>query len=132
MNTGTVSGVVPRAEYRPGTVEECGALFAQLDRDGDAVVVLGNGTQRGFGAPPERLDALVHTGALDRVVEYAPADQIVSVEAGMTLGALRRLLAEHNQTLALDPPHAEHETLGGLSRRMPSARGAPATDRSRT
>ncbi|MBD5634425.1 MAG: FAD-binding oxidoreductase, partial [Candidatus Eremiobacteraeota bacterium] len=54
------------------------------------------------------------TSRLSRVVEYAPADMVVEVEAGLTLAALQKHLAPHRQRLALDVPHAELATLGGL------------------
>ena len=41
---------------------------------------------------------------LDRVVEYQPEDLTITVQAGMTLGALQRVLAAHRQWLPLDPP----------------------------
>ena len=43
--------------------------------------------------------------ALHRVVEYTPADMTVTVEAGLTLGALQAQLARHGQWLPIDPPH---------------------------
>jgi len=56
----------------------------------------------------------VETTALARLVEHAPADQIVTVEAGMRLGALQRHLAAHRQRLALDVAHPERATIGGI------------------
>ncbi len=44
---------------------------------------------------------------LDRVVEYQPEDLTVTVQAGMTLGALQRHLSVHRQWLPLDPPDAD-------------------------
>ncbi|HSN93150.1 MAG TPA: FAD-binding oxidoreductase, partial [Anaeromyxobacteraceae bacterium] len=67
-----------------------------------------------LGAPPARLDAVLHTRRMARVKEHAPSDQIVAVEAGMTLGALQRALAPHGQRLALDPPFPERATVGGI------------------
>jgi glycolate oxidase FAD binding subunit len=47
-------------------------------------------------------------------VEYAPADQVVTVECGVTLSQLQGELAKHGQRLALDPPQPEKATLGGI------------------
>jgi len=41
------------------------------------------------------------------IVEFSPADMTVSVEAGMTLGALQNELAAHRQWLPIDPPGAD-------------------------
>ena len=64
--------------------------------------------------PPLRLDVVVDTTGLDRVVEYEPADLTVTVEAGMRMAELQRILGEQGQFLALDPPAAEGATIGGL------------------
>src|SRR5262249_7892182 len=75
---------------------------------------VGGGTDLGLGAPPARLDAVLATSGLDRVVEHAPSDQIVVVEAGRTLGQLQSVLAEHGQRLALDPAMPGKKTIGGI------------------
>ena len=42
-----------------------------------------------------------------RVLELAPEDMTVTVEAGLSLGALQRELAKHRQWLPIDPPNAD-------------------------
>lgn len=78
------------------------------------IVPWGNGTRQHIGAAPvpgaQRLDL----AGLNRVVAHVPADMTVTVQAGMTLGALQRHLAEHRQWLPWDPPQAENATVGGL------------------
>ena len=54
------------------------------------------------------------TSRLTRVVDYPHRDLTITVEAGLTLAELRRILAEHGQRLPLDAPHADQATLGGL------------------
>jgi glycolate oxidase FAD binding subunit len=51
---------------------------------------------------------------MDRVLEHHPQDLTVTVEAGITVGALQRALAEHGQMLGLDPTLAERATVGGV------------------
>jgi glycolate oxidase FAD binding subunit len=52
---------------------------------------------------------------MNRVIELAPEDMTVTVEAGLSLGALQRALAKHRQWLPIDPPNGEtisiHEVL---------------------
>src|SRR5581483_8501519 len=68
--------------------------------------------RRGAGPPPRpparaggpRRALLSMAAATEGIVEYEPGDLTVVAEAGMTLGALRTVLAEHGQRLALDPP----------------------------
>jgi glycolate oxidase FAD binding subunit len=45
--------------------------------------------------------------ALKRVTEFTPEDMTVTVEAGITFGALQREIEKHRQWLPLDPPNAE-------------------------
>jgi FAD/FMN-containing dehydrogenase len=52
--------------------------------------------------------------ALNRVVEHAPEDMTVTVEAGMTLAGLQAVLAKGGQCLPIDPPHPERVTVGEL------------------
>jgi glycolate oxidase FAD binding subunit len=54
------------------------------------------------------------TRSLSRVIEYPHADMTITVEAGITAAALRRVLAEQNQRLQIDVPQADRATLGGV------------------
>jgi glycolate oxidase FAD binding subunit len=81
---------------------------------GDAVAFVGGATEWGYGYPPERVDLMVDTTQLARVVEYSPSDMVVEVEGGMRLTALQQVLAERGQRLALDPPEPGRATIGGL------------------
>jgi glycolate oxidase FAD binding subunit len=109
-----VLGVSPRLALEPATLDEAAESMSALAADGLAVAFVGGGTDLGLGAPPTRLDAVLHTRRLARVREHAPSDQIVVVEAGMTVAALQRHLAGHGQRLALDPPAPERATVGGV------------------
>jgi len=109
-----VLGVVPRLVFEPESVKEAVAVLGTCARDRLSVSFVGGGTELGLGAPPTELDVVLRTGSLSRVVEYAPADQIVVAEAGLSLSGLQRHLAPHRQWLALDPPYPDRATLGGL------------------
>lgn len=52
--------------------------------------------------------------AFSRILEYTPEDLTVTVEAGLTLGALQRALRERGQWLPVDPPHADRLSIGAL------------------
>lgn len=109
-----VLGLAPRLAVEPATLPEAAEALRALAADGLAVTFVGGGTDLELGPPPARLDAVLHTRRLARVREHAPADQIVAVEAGITIADLQRLLAPHGQRLALDPPHPERATAGGV------------------
>jgi len=81
-------------------------------RQGLRLQFVGGGTQ----PPPRRAptDAVLHTGKMQRILEYAPADMVLVSEAGVTLSQLQAAAREHGQMLALDPPLPERATVGGV------------------
>ena len=109
-----ILGVRPKEVFAPATVAEAADALAEKARARASVGFIGGGTSLALGRPPRKLDAVIRTERLDRIVEHAPSDQIVVVEAGLTLGALQRAVAARGQRLALDPPLADRRTVGGL------------------
>lgn len=109
-----VQGVVPACVAAPGSLEELSAVMRAADAHRAAVAPWGGGTQQRIGGPPARLDLVVRTGRMASVLVHEPDDLTISVEAGLTLGALREHLVRHGQMLPLDPPLPERATIGGL------------------
>lgn len=109
-----IVGLRPRAAYAPATLEEAAEVMAMAARERLRLGFVGGGTALGLGAAPAGLDAVVRTERLARILEHAPADQVVIAEAGVTLAALQAALAGHGQRLALDAPRPERATIGGL------------------
>lgn len=107
-------GASARTALEPASLDEASEAMRALARDRRSVVFVGGGTDLSLGAPPSAVDAVLRTRRLARVREHAPSDQIVAVEAGMTLAALQAHLAPHRQRLALDPPFPERATVGGI------------------
>jgi glycolate oxidase FAD binding subunit len=109
-----VQGIVPTCVVAPGSLAELSAVMQVAYERRAAVVPWGGGTQQNIGNPPARVDLLVRTERLNRVLIHEPDDLTISVEAGITLGGLRELTARHGQMLPLDPPLAGRATIGGL------------------
>lgn len=114
MSGPLVDGVSAADVVRPASVEEAAAAVREADERGLAIVATGRGRHLSIGAPPERLDLLLCTERLAAVREHAAADMTVTVEAGVTLGALAQVLAAAGQELPLDPPAPDDTTVGGL------------------
>ncbi|MCS6842196.1 MAG: FAD-binding oxidoreductase, partial [Roseiflexus sp.] len=110
----SVQGIRPQCVVAPATLGELQTVMRVAAEQRAALVPWGGGTQQWIGAPPARLDLVVRTTRLDRVLAHTPDDLTISVEAGMTLGALRAHLKRHGQMLALDPPLPDRATIGGL------------------
>lgn len=109
-----VDGLMPRWVARPASVEELARVLAVARDEGLAVAPRGSGSALELGWPPARLDLVVDLRGLDRILEYHPDDLTVTVEAGVTGGALAARLAARRQALPLDPPGAASRTIGGI------------------
>ncbi|TDD03573.1 FAD-binding oxidoreductase [Nonomuraea deserti] len=109
----SVSGVVPRWVALPETVEEISAVLRACEEQDLAVVPAGGGTKLHWGHPPERCDVLLDMCCMNEIIEHAAGDLVVRTQAGVTMDALAATLAGKGQELALDPPFAEHTTVGG-------------------
>jgi glycolate dehydrogenase FAD-binding subunit len=108
-----IDGVFPRVVVEPGSVEEVSAVLRGARALGLAVVPRGSGTKLHWGAPPRRADLVLATSRLDRVLEHAAGDLVVTAQAGVRLATLQEVLAGAGQRLALDPPEPG-ATLGGI------------------
>lgn len=109
-----VDGLLPRLVVTPTTVEEAAQIVALTNAHGLSLLTRGGGSRMSTGGLPERIDVLLETNRLTRVLEHEAPDLTCHVEAGLTLAALQAQLATKGQWLAFDPPDAEQATLGGL------------------
>jgi glycolate oxidase FAD binding subunit len=109
-----IDGIASTSRVTPASREELAEALRLADERGQAVAPVGGGTQLDLGMPPSRLDVVIETTGLNKVVEYEPADLTVTVEAGIRFDELQQLLGEQGQFLALDPPAAPGATIGGL------------------
>ncbi|HEX5414079.1 MAG TPA: FAD-binding oxidoreductase [Chloroflexota bacterium] len=109
-----IDGVVPSAICWPASAEEAARALAAADRLGLKVAPRGGGTKVGLGNPPRGCDLILSTERLDQIVDYAPANLTVTVQAGVSLGRLQEHLAAARQFLPIDPPHADWATIGGV------------------
>lgn len=109
-----VNGILPQLIVTPEQVEDVSRAVALAHTHGANVLPYGGGTRIDLGGIPERIDILLLTTQLQRLLEYEPADLTCHVEAGMTLATLQAQLTQSGQHLALDPPFSEQATIGGL------------------
>lgn len=95
----------------PHTAGDVAEALRTASAAGTRVLVVGGRTHMDKGNPSE-VDAELWTTLLDQVVAYDPADMLAVVEAGMRVGALRKLLAEGGQEWPIDV--ADDATVGGV------------------
>jgi glycolate oxidase FAD binding subunit len=108
-----VDGVPARFVAAPGSTEEAAAVVRAAAADGLAIVARGAGTKLGWGTPPRRVDLIVDTHRLDRIVEHAAGDLVVIAQAGVRLATLGERLAGDRQRLAVDEL-VPGTTIGGM------------------
>src|SRR5712671_6534684 len=59
-------------------------------------------------------DLIVTTRRMTRLIHHEPADLVATAEAGLTLSAFQKQLADAGQWLPIDPPDDGRATLGGV------------------
>ncbi len=102
------------ATDRPTTRDELGAIVADRVSEGQAIYPQGGRTALDYGGTPRAPGVAIDLRGLDRVVDYPAADMTITIEAGVTLEALRKILDDQGQRLGVDAPDASTATLGGI------------------
>ena len=80
--------------------------------DGTALAITGGGSKSFYGAPVEGepLELGLHTG----IIDYDPAELVITLRAGCKLADVEALLAENGQMLGFEPLYlGENSTIGG-------------------
>lgn len=80
---------------------------------GQVVGVRGAGTKLAPAGAADSFDLVVDTTRMNRIVEHAAGDLVVTAQAGVTLAALQDKVSAAGQWLGLDPPEAG-ATVGGI------------------
>lgn len=103
---------------RPSEVED---ILRDAVASKRSIEVRGSGTWSDFGAP-DRDCAVLDTRALSGVIDYDPAELVLTVGAGTPLAEIEQLVASRGQMLAFEPHDAAplfgkltgNATIGGI------------------
>ncbi len=91
----------------------------------DSLTIEGAGSKRWYGNPVVSQGVLAtseHTG----IVDYDPAELVITARTGSRLAEIETTLAEHGQMLAFEPPrYTPESTLGGAIATALSGPGRP-------
>jgi glycolate oxidase FAD binding subunit len=110
-----IAGVPARYVAAPASTAEASALLRAAAALGLTVVPRGSGRRQHWGNPPASSDLIVDTRRLDRVIEHAAGDLVVTVQAGVRLADLEAVLGTARQHLALNPfAVLDRGTIGGV------------------
>ena len=88
----------------PKTAAEVVELVADAGAAGRSLEIVGGGTKRGIGAG-RGADAVLSLAGLNRVIDYAPEELVLTAQAGVKLATLEKLVAAEGQMLPFEPPH---------------------------
>jgi glycolate oxidase FAD binding subunit len=109
-----VDGLAPAAVAEPESPKEIAEIIRWAREQKAALLPSTSGAFLPWGNPPAAVDVVLSLRRMNRVLAYDPGDLTLSVEAGITLPEIEKLLVENNLFLPADPPFAGRAALGGL------------------
>ena len=104
----------PACFVLPRTASELAQVMALATKQNWRVLPVGQASKLGWGGFAKDIDIALSTARLNRIVEHAVGDFTVTVEAGLKLSDLAKVLAKEGQFLAVDPSFPAQATLGGI------------------
>jgi FAD/FMN-containing dehydrogenase len=100
---------LPRAT--PDSADALSLVCRLAHEEGWKIRVEGHGSWLAADAPA---DLAITTLGLAQVISVSPSDLVATVQAGCSIEALRRRLADEGMWLALDPPGRPERTMGSV------------------
>jgi glycolate oxidase FAD binding subunit len=94
-------------------VAELGEEVRRARAERQAIYPMGGSTHLSLGVPPTKPGIAIETTNLNQVIDYPSRDLTITVQTGIRVLELQRILAKEGQRLALDVPRADLATLGG-------------------
>jgi len=104
----------PSCIVYPQTQTQLAEVMAIAHQHKWRVLTCGGGTKINWGGLAHRIDIIVSTIHINRLIEHAVGDLTVTVEAGIQFAQLQEILAKSNQAIALDPTTPALATIGGI------------------
>lgn len=111
-----VDGLVPKGIIFPAQKEEVSQIIKLCQKESLAVIPRGSGTKMGLGNIPRRVDLVLGTQKLDKIVDEDLENLTLTLEAGVVLGDIQQHLRQKGKGyfIPLDPPAMGRATLGGI------------------
>ena len=109
-----VDGLTPQAVVRPVDRLQVSEFLRWATSEEVSVLPRGGGTRTGLGNVPRKADVVLDLGALDRLLDYQPADMTATAEAGITLASLQEQLAQGGEFVPLEAALSSRSTVGGI------------------
>lgn len=109
-----IGGREPPLVLAPQSEQEIVALIEHAKGYRLPFAIAGSGTHLGAICPPEPYSWTLCTLRLNRLIDYAPADLVITLGAGMRLSEAQAILGQHGQYLPWNPPLPDEATIGGI------------------
>jgi len=103
---------MPHEQYKLQQIAEI-ADHIRFTNEADKKLLLRGGGTHSFGIPHDR--EMFSIAGLRQIVDYAPEDMTITVEAGLPFCELQSTLKKNNQWLPLEPPINKQSTIGGIA-----------------
>jgi glycolate oxidase FAD binding subunit len=108
------------AGYRAGAAKDVAEVVTSALAGAQPLEILGGGSKRGLGRPLQ-VETVLDISGLSGIVDYEPAELVLTAAAGTPLAEIQAALASRGQILAFEPPDwrallgtdASTPTLGG-------------------
>ena len=107
-------GVAVHKVVAPVSAGEVALLLETATAEGRSIVPFGGAHSVVTGHAVGSFDVGLDLRNIRGILSYEPADLVLSVRAGTTLGEIQAELGRHNQELPLDVPYPALTTIGGL------------------
>jgi glycolate oxidase FAD binding subunit len=98
----------------PSTPLEISAALRVCGEADAAVTPWGGGTAIRVGNQPRRVEVVISSSRLARLVEHDDANLTASVQAGMSLARLQEMVSPRKQFFPVDVPFPERASVGGM------------------
>ncbi|GJM16596.1 MAG: glycolate oxidase [Thermodesulfobacteriota bacterium] len=111
----SIDNVLPEIVLSPDNIEQVSEIMKLASKESLSVIPWGSGTKSDLGNKPDRVDIVISTNNLNRIIEHEASDLVATTQSGISLSSLQKELNKENQFLALDPPHINKDaTIGGI------------------
>ena len=101
------------AVHEPDAPEKLAAALAEASRARQSTIISGAGTKLEWGRTVDRVDRIITTSRLNRIVAHRHGDLTATIQAGAPLTKVNRQLAVRGQWLPIDTAFDE-ATIGGI------------------
>ncbi len=89
--------------FQPSNAAEAAEVVAWAAAEGQSLEIVAGGSKRGLGRPP-RVDHRLDVRRLAGIVDYDPAELILTARAATQMGEIEAELEAKRQMLAFEPP----------------------------